>query len=74
MALFESLFKDPVALRRQNIAPLYGERVAFLTHMKEHDREYNTLRAMASHLLQINRTLGFSVLRPWYLAYGSWLS
>ena len=60
MALFESLFKDPTAIRRQNTAPLYKERVAFLTHMKEHDRKYNTLRAMATHLLHINRTLGFS--------------
>jgi hypothetical protein len=60
MALFESLFKDPSAIHRQNTAPLYKERVAFLTHMKEHDRKYNTLRAMATHLLHINRTLGFS--------------
>jgi hypothetical protein len=60
MTLFESLFKGPAALRRRNTAPLYQERVAFLTHMKEHDRKYNTLRAMAAHLLHINRTLGFS--------------
>src|ERR1700741_1855844 len=28
--------------------------------MKERDRNYNTLHAMATHLLHINRTLGFS--------------
>jgi len=28
--------------------------------MKERDRKYNTLRAMATHLFHINRTLGFS--------------
>jgi hypothetical protein len=60
MTLFDWLFKDPAALHRQTIAPLYNERLAFLTHMKERDRKYNTLRAMATHLLHINRTLGFS--------------
>jgi len=60
MTLFEYLFKDPAALRRQTTAPLYNERLAFLTYMKAHDRKRNTLHAMASHLLQINRTLGFS--------------
>ena len=60
MTLFEWLFQDPAALRRQTTAPLYNERLAFLTHMKERERKYNTLRAMATHLLQINRTLGFS--------------
>ena len=60
MTLFDWLFKDPAALHRQTTAPLYNERLAFLTHMKERDRKYNTLRAMATHLLHINRTLGFS--------------
>jgi len=60
MTLFEWLFQDPAALHRQTTAPLYSERLAFLTHMKERDRKYNTLRAMATHLLHINRTLGFS--------------
>jgi hypothetical protein len=39
---------------------LYNERLAFLTYLKAHDRKRNTLRAMAAHLLHINRTLGFS--------------
>ena len=60
MTLFHWLFKDPTALHRQTTAPLYNERLAFLTQMKERDRKYNTLRAMATHLLHINRTLGFS--------------
>ena len=60
MTVFEWLFKAPAALHRQTTAPLYNERLAFLTHMKERDRKYNTLRAMATHLLHINRTLGFS--------------
>jgi len=60
MTLFEYLFKDPAALRRQTTAPLCEERLAFLTHMKAHDRKRNTLRAMTTHLLHINRTLGFS--------------
>jgi integrase/recombinase XerD len=60
MTLFESLFKDRAAVRRQLTAPLCRERIAFLTYMQEHDRKRNTVRAMASHLLQINRTLGFS--------------
>jgi integrase/recombinase XerD len=60
MTVFEWLFKDSSALRRQTNAPLHNERLAFLTHMKERDRKYNTLRAMATHLLHINRTLGFS--------------
>ena len=60
MTVFEWLFKAPAALHRQTTAPLYNERLAFLTHMKERDRKYNTLRAMATHLLHINRTIGFS--------------
>jgi hypothetical protein len=60
MTLFEWLFQNPAALHRQTTAPLYNERLAFLTHMKEHDRKYTALRAMATHLLHINRTLGFS--------------
>jgi hypothetical protein len=60
MTLFEWLFQEPAAHQRQTTAPLYNERLAYLTHMKEHDRKYNTLRAMATHLLHIIRTLGFS--------------
>jgi integrase/recombinase XerD len=60
MTVFEWLFKAPAALRRQTTAPLYNERLAFLTHMKERDRKYNTLHAMATHLLHITRILGFS--------------
>ena len=60
MTVFEWLFKARAALHRQTTAPLYNERLAFLTHMKERDRKYNTLHAMATHLLHINRTLGFS--------------
>jgi integrase/recombinase XerD len=60
MTVFEWLFKAPAALHRETTAPLYNERLAFLTHMKERDRKYNTLHAMATHLLHINRTLGFS--------------
>ena len=60
MTLFEWLFQDPAALHRQTTAPLYDERLAFLTHMKERDRKYNTIRATATHLLHISRTLGFS--------------
>jgi integrase/recombinase XerD len=60
MTLFEWLFKDPSPLHRQTNTPLYNERLAFLTHMKARDRKYNTLRAMPTHLLHINRTLGFS--------------
>jgi hypothetical protein len=40
MTLFEWLFQDPAALHRQTTAPLYNERLAFLTHMKERDRKY----------------------------------
>jgi integrase/recombinase XerD len=60
MTVFEWLFKAPAALRRQTTAPLYPERLAYLTHMKERDRKHNTIHAMAIHLLHINRTLGFS--------------
>jgi site-specific recombinase XerD len=60
MTIFEWLFKAPAALRRQTTAPLYNERLAFLTHMKERHRTHNTIHAMATHLLHINRTLGFS--------------
>jgi integrase/recombinase XerD len=60
MTVFEWLFKAPAALRRQMTAPLYAERLAYLTHMKERDRKHNTIHAMAIHLLHINRTLGFS--------------
>jgi integrase/recombinase XerD len=60
MTVFEWLFKAPAALRRQTTAPLYNERLAYLTYMKERDRKHNTIHSMASHLLQINRTLGFS--------------
>lgn len=60
MTLFDSLFQLASVRRRHNTAPLYKERVAFLSHMKSNDRKYNTIRAMASHLLQINRTLEFS--------------
>jgi hypothetical protein len=56
MTVFEWLFKAPAALRRQRIAPLYTERLAYLTHMKERDRRHNTIHSMATHLLQINRT------------------
>ena len=60
MTIFEWLFKHPAALHRQTNAPLYNERLAFLTHMKERDRKHHTIHAMATHLLHINRTLGFS--------------
>ena len=60
MTVLHSLFKHPVAFRRQTAAPLYKERIAFLKYMQENDRKYHTIRAMASHLLQINRVLGFS--------------
>ena len=60
MDVFDWLFKHPAAIRRQRTAPFHDERLAFLAYMKEHDRKYNTLRGMAVHLLQINRTLGFS--------------
>jgi hypothetical protein len=43
MTIFEWLFKAPAAVHRHTTAPLYKERLAFLTHMKEHDRKYNTL-------------------------------
>jgi integrase/recombinase XerD len=59
MNLFEWLFTEPAALRRQTAGPLYKQRVAFLTYLRDHDRKYNTLRAAAVHLLHINRTLGF---------------
>jgi site-specific recombinase XerD len=59
--ILDWLFKAPAAIRRQTTAPLYNERVAFLTHMRERHRRYNTLRAMAPHLLHINRTLGFTM-------------
>jgi hypothetical protein len=59
MTLFDTLFRMPSVCHRHNSAPLFKERVAFLTYMRQHDRKYNTIRAMASHLLQINRTLGF---------------
>jgi hypothetical protein len=38
MNLFEWLFTEPAALRRQLAAPLYKQRVAFLTYLKDHDR------------------------------------
>jgi hypothetical protein len=46
MNLFEWLFTKPAALRRQTAAPLYKQRVAFLTYLRDHDRKYHTLRAV----------------------------
>jgi integrase/recombinase XerD len=51
MTVFEWLFKAPAALRRQTTAPLYNERLAYLTHMKECDRKHNTILSMATYLL-----------------------
>jgi integrase/recombinase XerD len=60
MTLFDSLFQMPSVRDRHNTAPLYKERIAYLKHMQLRDRKCSTIRAMACHLLQINRTLGFS--------------
>ncbi len=60
MTLFDALFRMQSVQNRHNSAPLYRERAKFLTHMREQGCKESTIRQMASHLLQINRTLGFT--------------
>lgn len=64
MSIFDSLFQDPSARRRHNRASLPRQRGEFLQYLKSRGRKDIQLRNMASHLLQINRTLKLTRLRP----------
>jgi integrase/recombinase XerD len=60
VTLFDSLFIMPSVRNRHNRAPLARQRIAFLTYLRAHGRKDVNVRQVASHLLQISRTLGFS--------------
>jgi integrase/recombinase XerD len=59
MTLFDSLFKMPSVRHRHNNAPLFEERDRFLRYLQSHGRKSDGIKQVASHLLQINRTLRF---------------
>jgi integrase/recombinase XerD len=60
MTLFDTLFIMPSVRNRHNRAPLARQRITFLTYLRAHGRKDVNVRQVASHLLQISRTLGFS--------------
>jgi integrase/recombinase XerD len=60
MTFFDSLFRMQCARDRHNKAPLFRERVEFLTHLLALGRKEIKVRQNAAVLLQVNRTLGFS--------------
>lgn len=60
MTFFDLLFKMPSVRDRHNSAPLRNERIQFLLYLSSMGRKDIQIQHVASHLLQINRTLGFS--------------
>lgn len=60
MTLFDSLFKLPAVRIRYNTAPLFKERVEYLTHVQALGHTEGYTKVIASQLLQVNRVLGFS--------------
>lgn len=65
MTVFDSLFQLPAVRKRHNTAPLYAERAEYLTYVQKLGRKECYIKLMASHLLQVNRALGFSTrMRP----------
>ena len=60
MSLFDSLFQLPAVRNRHNAAPLRRERLEYLTHVQALGHKESYIKAIASHVLQVNRVLGFS--------------
>lgn len=60
MTLFDSLFQLPKVRKRHNTAPLFRERVEYLTHVQALGHTEGYIKVIASQLLQVNRVLGFS--------------
>ena len=61
MTLFDSLFQLPAVRNRHNTAPLLRERLEYLTHVQALGHKEGYIKAIASHVLQVNRVLGFSM-------------
>jgi integrase/recombinase XerD len=60
MTFFDSFYTMPSVRNRHNSAPLFTERVRYLSRLIEERRSGSMLRQVSSHLLQVNRALGFS--------------
>jgi hypothetical protein len=60
MTIFDSLFPLPAVGDRHTRAPLYKERAEYLLNAQAQGRKERYIKLMASHLLQVNRVLGFS--------------
>ena len=63
MTLFDLLFQLPAVRNRHNTAPLLRERLEYLTHVQAFGHKEGYIKVIASHVLQVNRVLGFSVGR-----------
>ena len=59
MTLFDSLFRMPSVRDRHNNAPFRRKRARFLAFLRRQGCKETTIRQFASHLLQVNRALGF---------------
>jgi len=57
MTILDSIFQHPAVRNRHNRAPLYRERVEYLTHVQALGRQDCTIQLMASYLLHVNRAL-----------------
>ncbi len=55
--MFEQLFKRPHALARQRHAPLFEERLRYLSHCSEQQMARRTLQLIASYLLIVAKDL-----------------
>lgn len=61
--MFETLLTYPAALERHCMAPLYDERVSFLTKLRADGRGIGRLRTVACLLLQVIRLLRLRQMR-----------
>src|SRR5579862_8532703 len=59
MTLFDAFFRMQSVRRRHNSAPFSLRRARFLSSLRRRGWKENALRQFASHLLQVNRVLGF---------------
>jgi integrase/recombinase XerD len=59
MTFFDTFYRTPSVRRIHNCAPFRQRRTNFLLDMRQRGCQENTLRQFSSHLLQVNRMLGF---------------
>ena len=59
MSFFDSFYRMQVFRNRHNAAPFCRQRGEFLASLREQGYSESTLRQFSSHLLQVNRILGF---------------